>query len=112
MLAKPEDPKRSAQRLEKPRVFIEKMAPGRNIERRRYRVPFFFQKSTPPPTFMTPQTINPPELVEHYDCAVPLEDAAVEAVETDHQRPDVSIANTLEGLSLNRIRLRASRRIR
>jgi hypothetical protein len=36
MLAKPEDPKRSAQRLEKPRVFIEKMASGRNIERRRY----------------------------------------------------------------------------
>lgn len=61
---------------------------------------------------MTPQTINPPELVEHYDCVVPLDDAAVEGVGTDDQRADASIASPLEGLSLDRIRLRASRRIR
>jgi len=61
---------------------------------------------------MTPQTINPPELIEHLDCVVPLDDLMDDAGAPDLESPEVAPVNPLEGLSVDRIRLRPSRRVR
>ena len=61
---------------------------------------------------MTPQTINPPELIEHLDCHVPLDDLMDDAGAPELELPETVPVSPLEGLSVDRIRLRPTRRVR
>ena len=61
---------------------------------------------------MPPQTINPPELIERYDLVVPSDDMVLEGLTPDHETVETSTVDPLEGLSIDRIRLRSSRRLR
>ena len=61
---------------------------------------------------MTPLTINPPELIEQYDIVVPVDESSFDGTTVDHESCTVSTENPLEGLSVDRIRLRSARRSR
>ncbi len=61
---------------------------------------------------MTPQTINPPELIEHSELVAVLDEVLDCDVETCCERSEIPTVNPLEGLSVDRIRLRSSRRLR
>lgn len=61
---------------------------------------------------MTPLTINPPELIEQYDIVVPVDETSFDETTVDHESRTVPTKNPLEGLSVDRIRLRSARRSR
>ncbi|HAW95613.1 MAG TPA: hypothetical protein DCX60_04985 [Phycisphaerales bacterium] len=60
---------------------------------------------------MTPQTITPPELTERYDNVVSGDFSVVEESREDPATSEVPHEHSLEGLSVERIRLRPARRI-
>ena len=59
---------------------------------------------------MTPQTINPPETIERYELLVPVEEGAFDESSADPDSSEAPTLNPLEGLSVDRIRLRPARR--
>ena len=61
---------------------------------------------------MTPLTINPPELIEHHDIVVTVDQTSFDGTKVDSESCTVTSVNPLEGLSVDRIKLRPARRLR
>lgn len=61
---------------------------------------------------MTPLTINPPELIERHDIVVAVDETSLDGTMVEPESCTVSTDRPLEGLSVDRIRLRSARRLR
>lgn len=61
---------------------------------------------------MTPLAINPPELIERYDIDVVVDETSLDGSMVEPESCTVPTVDPLEGLNVDRIRLRAARPVR